>query len=352
MQPLIEAIDGASNLIVLSPHLDDAVLSCGALMSHARKQMCVTVVTFFTEGGPPPYSHSARSYLRETRNNRASGLFLARRAEDQAVLESAGISYVHVGLTEALFRRRTRPSLNRLPWAGRLVPELCYNYPTYRLHVIRGGISPDDTSTIRSIHDTIDCLSLKSSTLFLAPLAVGRHIDHLLVRTAAELSGKRLAYYSDFPYNIRYPVDLSFVQRNSLSQATWSDDLAAKQPLIRAYRTQADSLFPGGEIPVAPEVYLLPGQRELRTPANRLSRKFDPAGLLIVSTFPTERSATVLVAGKHHDSRHDPRRSPRPEPRRTCASSNAASVQRRPGRLTAASRMTAALDDLISSLAR
>ena len=257
-EPLIEAIDGASNLIVLSPHLDDAVLSCGALMSHARKQVCVTVATFFTEGGPPPYSYSARSYLRETRNHHANGLFLARRAEDQAVLESAGISYVHVGLTEALFRRRTRPLLNRLPWAGRLVPELSFSYPTYRLHVIRGGISPDDVSTIRSILDTIDHLSLESSTLFLAPLAVGRHIDHLLVRTAAELSRKRVAYYSDFPYNTRYPVDPSFAQRNSLVQATWSDDLAAKQPLIRAYRTQVDAIFPRGKIPVVPEYTYCP----------------------------------------------------------------------------------------------
>jgi LmbE family N-acetylglucosaminyl deacetylase len=262
-EPLMEAIDGASDLVVLSPHLDDAVLSCGALMSHARKQMCVTVVTFFTVGGSPPYTRAARSYLRETRDRHSNSLFLSRRAEDQAALDGAGISYVHVGLKEALFRRRTRPLLNRLPWAVRLLPELAYNYPTYRLHVIRGGISPDDISTIRSILDTIDHLSLKPSRLFLAPLAVGRHIDHLLVRTAAELSRNRVAYYSDFPYNVRYPVDLSFVQRNSLVQATWSDDLAAKQPLIRAYRTQVDQLFPGGKIPIVPEVYLLPGQQEV-----------------------------------------------------------------------------------------
>lgn len=261
-EPLIEAIDGVSCLIVLSPHLDDAVLSCGALMNYTRKEMCVTVVTFFTEGSAPPYTYSARRYLRQTRNNHANGLFLARRAEDQAVLNSAGISYVHVGLTEILFRRRTQPLLNQLPWASRLIPELSYIYPTYRLNVIRGGISPDDVSTIRHIRDTIDNLSPKSSTLFFAPLAVGGHKDHILVRTAAELSRKRVAYYSDFPYNLRYSVDPSFVQRNSLMQATWSHDLSAKLPLIRSYRTQVDALFSGGKIPVVPEVYLLPGKQQ------------------------------------------------------------------------------------------
>jgi LmbE family N-acetylglucosaminyl deacetylase len=261
-EPLIGAIDGVSHLIVLSPHLDDAVLSCGAFMNYARQETRVTVLTFFTEGCAPPYTYSARSYLRETQAPHANSLFLARRAEDQAVLEGAGIRYVHVGLKEVLFRRRIRPLLSRLPWASKLIPELSYMYPTFRLHVIRGGISPDDLGTIRSILDTIDemsdDLSPKSSTLFLAPLAVGAHKDHILVRTAAELSRKRVAYYSDFPYNVRYSVDLSFVQRNSLVQAEWSHDLAAKLPLIRAYRTQVDALFPGGKIPVVPEVYLLP----------------------------------------------------------------------------------------------
>jgi LmbE family N-acetylglucosaminyl deacetylase len=257
-ESLIEAIDGVSRLVVLSPHLDDAVLSCGALMNHARKDMPVTVVTFFTEGGAPPYTLSARCYLRQTRAYDANKLYLARRAEDQAVLEGAAIGYLHAGLTEALFRRRTGPLLNRLPWAGRLVPELSHIYPTYRLHIIRGHISPHDINTLRYILDTIDQLSLQSSTLFLAPLAVGGHVDHMLVRTAAELSQKRVAYYSDFPYNMRYRTDPYFSQRNTLAQATWSHEITTKLALIRAYRTQVDALFPGGEIPAVPEVYMLP----------------------------------------------------------------------------------------------
>jgi len=257
-EPLLEAIDGVSDLIVLSPHLDDAVLSCGALMNHARKETPITVVTFFTQGCAPPYTYSTRSYLRQTGDRHASNLFHARRAEDQAVLQDLGINYVHVGLTEILFRRRAEPLLRRLPWASRLIPELSYLYPTYRFHVIRGGISPDDVGTIRSIIDVVDHLSRTSSALFFAPLGIGGHKDHVIVRTAAELSGKRVTYYSDFPYNMRYRIDQSFVQRNSLVQAAWSHDLDAKLPLIRSYRTQLDALFPDGKIPVVPEAYLLP----------------------------------------------------------------------------------------------
>lgn len=257
-EPLLESINGVSRLIVLSPHLDDAVLSCGALMSHVREEMPVTVATFFTEGCAPPYTHVARSYLRRSQRYPASSLFLARRAEDQEVLESMGISYIHVGLTEILFRRRTRPLLSWLPYTGELIPELSYMYPTYRLHVTRGRVSPGDADTIRQIIHALDGISSESSTLFLAPLAVGRHKDHVLVRTAAQKSGKRVVYYSDFPYNTRYRIDLSFAQKDSFTQATWSQNIDAKQALIRGYRTQVDALFPGGKIPVVPEVYLLP----------------------------------------------------------------------------------------------
>jgi hypothetical protein len=126
------------------------------------------------------------------------------------------------------------------------------------LHITRGRISPHDVRTVHCILDTIDQLSLQSSTLLLAPLAVGGHVDHMLVRTAAELSRKRVVYYSDFPYNMRYRADPSFVQRNALVQATWSHEVTAKLALIRAYRTQVNALFPGGKIPSVPEIYLLP----------------------------------------------------------------------------------------------
>ena len=267
--PLGEAMDGVSRLVVLSPHLDDAVLSCGALLNYARKHTPVTVATFFTEAGTPPYTLSARAYLHQVGAQDADSIYLARRAEDQAVLESIAISYLHAGFKEALFRHRRRPLLHWLPWAGQLVPELANIYPTYRLHVIRGRMSRHDDGTLRRLTDVIRHLSLQSSTLFLAPLAIGGHVDHILVRTAAELSATRVAYYSDFPYNIRSQADTHFIERNALVPVTWTGDLAAKLTLIRGYRSQVNSLFPGGQIPLVPEVYLVPkhqgSQRRHRT---------------------------------------------------------------------------------------
>ena len=81
----------------------------------------------------------------------------------------------------------------------------------------------------------------------------------VLVRTAAAYSGAPVVYYSDFPYDLRHPADPGFLRRHGLVEVSWSRQLPAKAALIRAYRTQAHALFPGGRIPLVPEAFFFPG---------------------------------------------------------------------------------------------
>src|ERR1700733_5654975 len=69
-------------VVVLSPHLDDAVRSCGALMTYALSRTSVTVVTFFTEPGQAPYTRSARRYLRQAGGRDADAVFQHRRDQE------------------------------------------------------------------------------------------------------------------------------------------------------------------------------------------------------------------------------------------------------------------------------
>ncbi|WP_435971632.1 PIG-L deacetylase family protein [Streptomyces sp. Qhu_M48] len=245
-------------ILVLSPHLDDAVLSCGGLLGWAGRRAPVTVATLFTEAAPPPYTLSARQYLKQTHAGDAEELFAERRAEDRRVLELLEVGSRHVGLVDGLFRRlpRAGPGTERL---ARLLPEVAHVYPTYRLHLSRGRVSAHDADTLRAVGETLDALlPARSGGVLLAPLGVGGHADHVLVRTAAELSGRRIVYYSDFPYNQRAAADAGFTRRHRLVARAWERGLDRKAELVREYRTQADALFPGGHVPRAPEVYLLP----------------------------------------------------------------------------------------------
>jgi LmbE family N-acetylglucosaminyl deacetylase len=249
-------------LIVLSPHLDDAVLSCGALLTHASRRVPVTVMTFFTEARPPPHSRSTRRYLRLTGAADAQDLYAARRAEDKEALEHMGVACRHIGLPDGQFRRKPGHLLTGKPrWPERRLAELSHIYPTYRFHLAAGRISRYDDVTLRCVVNAIEAAAAaEGSALVLAPLGVGGHADHLLVRTAAERVPSRVIYYSDFPYNQRHTAKTDFVERRSLVQTAWRRGLDEKAELIRAYRSQVPSLFPGGRIPLVPEVYLVPGE--------------------------------------------------------------------------------------------
>lgn len=249
-----EVIEHGVPLIVLSPHLDDAVLSCGALISYAVEHVPVTVATLFTEAGPPPYTLSARRHLRHVGVTDAEALYYRRKIEDRAALESIGVTCVHIGLTDALYRRNARSG--RL-WIN-LLPELAHIYPVYRRHIVSGHLAPADAGTLQHVRAFIQRIACQGPVLVLAPLAVGGHVDHLLTRTAAELSGARVGYYSDFPYNQRHLPDDIFIQRSGLVEARWSRLIDSKADLIRAYRTQVHGLFKDGTIPIVPEVFFVP----------------------------------------------------------------------------------------------
>jgi LmbE family N-acetylglucosaminyl deacetylase len=254
---MAEAIEKGVPLVVLSPHLDDAVLSCGALLSYASSRTKVTVATLFTAAGAPPYTLSARRYLRNVGISDADMLYRYRREEDRGALGPMDVTCVHAGLTETLFRR-----LPRLGWRSmwsRLLPELAHIYPVYRVHITSGRVAPADVGTIMEAHDIVEGLTRPGPALVLAPLAIGGHVDHVLTRTVAERSDAQIVYYADFPYNQRYPPDHAFIQRNGLVETQWSRLIETKTDLIRSYRTQVGALFPDGSIPVVPEVFFSDG---------------------------------------------------------------------------------------------
>jgi LmbE family N-acetylglucosaminyl deacetylase len=250
---LTHAIEHRIPLVVLSPHLDDAALSCGAMMIYAAGRTSVTVLTLFTEAGRPPYTLSARQYLRQVGAKSAQALYQDRRAEDRVALEPLGITCIHAGLTEALFRRR--PQWRRWAPLTQLFPELAHIYPSYRWHISGGRIADSDIGTLQDVCGIVTRTTTAGPSVVLAPLGVGTHVDHVLVRTAAERAKAQVVFYGDFPYNRLHLPDDDFLRRNGLVEMHWSQLIEAKTKLIMAYETQVEALFKGGHIPLVPEVF-------------------------------------------------------------------------------------------------
>jgi LmbE family N-acetylglucosaminyl deacetylase len=256
-EALVERAAAAGTVLFLSAHLDDAVLSCGALMSRLVRTSRVVVVTVFSAAGPPPHTLAARSFLRQCAATGAAELYEGRHEEDAEVLRRLGAEHLHLDVPDALFRRRAVPApVARL---GRVVPELVHRYPTFRFDIDRGRVSRGDRVLVELLQARVRRIAEEvSAGLVFCPIGVGRHVDHLLTRSVGEGFPGRVAYYSDFPYNQVQSPDHRYVSAHRLQPCTWDDGLARKLELIRGYRTQVDALFPTGEIAVAPEVYFLP----------------------------------------------------------------------------------------------
>lgn len=195
---------GLVSRLVLSPHLDDAAFSCGGSI-HARSRAGekVLVVTLFTASSPPAdeLSPLARSLHRQW--GIEGDVMAERRREDHEALARLGAELSHGELLEALYR--TGPS-------GPLYTDV---------DSLFAAPAPTDDATVEAVAEELEVLfegRLHPEGDVLAPLGVGGHVDHLLVRRAAErvVPTERLWLYEDFPY-ARHEM----VLRRSLGWQRW-----------------------------------------------------------------------------------------------------------------------------------
>jgi len=236
----MEGTDAA--VLVMSPHLDDAVLSCGALLAHLAARHLITVATVFTAAAPPPWSLPARRQLRALGGADAEDFFAQRRAEDRDVLAGFGAAAVHLGFRDALFRRARRGPA----------------YPTFRFDAARGRVASCDAGLAAEVSARVNEIAQgHEAGVIFAPLGVGRHVDHLITRQAAcDLAGRiQIVYYSDFPYSQTAAPDPGFVRRAGLVPQPWLSGRAENASRIAGYRSQFAGLFPDGTVPTRPEIY-------------------------------------------------------------------------------------------------
>ncbi|MFZ5845091.1 MAG: methyltransferase domain-containing protein [Patescibacteria group bacterium] len=235
------------HFLFVSPHLDDAVLSCGLLLQQvvaARKKL--TVATIFTQGDPQINSPFVKLFLGKCGFTDANNFFRERRREDQAAMAALKARLSHAGFTDAAWR--INPATHK-PL-----------YPTQN-QLFSGKPASQDKNLLQDIGDALKKLVLGRSQekiLLLAPLGVGGHIDHVLVRQAvSQLIKIPTLYWEDFPYNTQPENPKSFFGQNpQFSQVlTLDKQIQKKVPLIKFYRSQLKALFPRGDIPLSPEKY-------------------------------------------------------------------------------------------------
>ena len=177
--------DAFERVVILSPHLDDAALSCGGLL-HSLQGISTLVVTICS-GNPPPMAASDGSNSKApARRGHVSPRI--RRGEDIAAMHSIRAEFVHLSFPDAIYRRR--------PHSGKLI------YRNERERWVAPHV--DDAPHIEELYRLLRriCLDL-GSILLVSPMGIGDHVDHqITARVAVRLAaaGASLLFYEDFPY--------------------------------------------------------------------------------------------------------------------------------------------------------
>jgi LmbE family N-acetylglucosaminyl deacetylase len=216
--------------LFLSPHLDDATLSAGGhIWQLAQSGKQVLVVTIMA-GNPPTEGLSEfAQQLHRRWQLPAHQVAASRRAEDIAACSRLCCRFEHWHYLDAIYRLDNQGD---------------FLYPTWP--DVIGPLHPADD---RLIDDLLRQLSqLPAFDQLYAPLAVGNHVDHQLVRRVAEKMRPHAAiYYEDFPYALQ-PLALA---QAIPDETLWSADvvplsqtaLLAKFDAISAYVSQLSSWF-------------------------------------------------------------------------------------------------------------
>jgi LmbE family N-acetylglucosaminyl deacetylase len=177
--------------LFLSPHFDDAVLSCGGMIADLV-QGGQTVVVYTAMAGKPSHPLPESPILQDlhTRWQLHGNPITERRREDRRALGALGALARHGTLLDCVYRVTYTPD-------GR--PQALYPDED----ALWGAIHPADTAPM--LLEATPLPYPRTTTLHV-PLGAGGHVDHRLVRDwgrqlARQYTGIAVRFYEEFPYN-------------------------------------------------------------------------------------------------------------------------------------------------------
>lgn len=229
--------------IFISPHLDDAVLSCGTLLTKLQKlKKQVVVFTVFTKAGSRPYSPQAQRFLDVCGYIDAQELFSEREKEDARAMKFFKAKYYHLGFVDAAWRKKNGEHIYRTD-----------------KDQFAGKINPEDRDLIDEVTQKISSLIPKGKHMIVfAPLGIGGHADHVIIKEVANNLEKPVIFWEDFPYNRDKNNLKVFFSKHKEYRSLFflrEDGGSEKEEVIRLYKSQMKSLFPEGFISRIPENY-------------------------------------------------------------------------------------------------
>src|SRR3989344_2696879 len=252
MNPIKQILTKKIPVVFLSPHMDDAILSCGALITNLNKKTEIKIINVFTTVSEKLETKFARKFVAACGYKDSQKLFKDRKREEKKLFNKLGLKSTYLDFIDAAWRKK--PESTSVKIASIINPEFIHIY-SKEVAVFSGIVSRIDKDTMIRVERKLLKLVGKIKAVIFCPIGRGRHVDHIIIREICRKNFKNVVYWSDFPYSINSQVDIDFIKKNSLSSFSWDKNLENKEKLIREYKTQFNSLFPSGIILLIDEVY-------------------------------------------------------------------------------------------------
>jgi LmbE family N-acetylglucosaminyl deacetylase len=224
--------------VYLSPHLDDAVLSCGgAIHQQVMAGRCPLVITLFA--GRPPANAALSDFAQSlhARWRDSTDLLATRWAEDQAALAALGADYLRLNYPDCIYRGREH--------AGE------WYYASEE--AIFGPVHPAEQGLPAELAATLsEFIPPGDDVMLYAPLTIGNHVDHQLAFATAlilKARGWQVRFYEDYPYAAADGAVAAALAARGAShwQSTTvpldKEDLEAKIQAVACYESQVRVLF-------------------------------------------------------------------------------------------------------------
>jgi LmbE family N-acetylglucosaminyl deacetylase len=168
--------------IYLSPHLDDAVFSCGGLIweqtqSGQEVEIWTICAAVPSDSGYSDYAAALHEDWRIEGN-----VIQIRKEEDRRACQVLGAAPRYLSYLDCIYRKDS---------SGGFLYQ--------REEDLFGGMNLGETHLISDLCEQLKN-QLPREAQVVAPMGIGNHIDHDLVRKAVNRLERPLLYYADYPY--------------------------------------------------------------------------------------------------------------------------------------------------------
>ena len=208
------------DVVILSPHMDDAVLSLGQHILKWKKEdkkiKIITMVNSFGENKTIP--NYSKDYVNKSGFKNVFDFEKARREEDKMVMEKLKVDYEYWSVIDASFRSNNG----------------YFEYPK-RKDLLSGRLVKSNQKTISNLVLKLNKIKARK---VLIPYGVGKHVDHVILKKVGERSRlKNKYYYFESPY-LWEKLNWFKIVKNLFKINSFFIKVSGKNKLLRMYKSQ------------------------------------------------------------------------------------------------------------------